>query len=577
MNCTSFLRRTVFSTLAGCFGTVAIGHAQVTSPAAVPVPVPAVDAMVYSTMPSTPAHRPQMAMDGDQSTYFKSVYDMNQGDDFQILLSRPIPVRSLRITSGDTDNQDLLSEGVVEISADGTTYTRAATFNAAGVAEATLPNSNVAALRIRLNQRRSIPALVLREITLDSSQPVSHVLLGPGRGFVDTSQAPDVADWARRAEKQLQEFWPHSAALLYSNNFITPNKVNVVYRTGPGVTAVAAAGGGVITVNSQWARQQPNDTGLIVHEAAHVIQAMSAYNPVWLVEGIADYIRWVKFEPQNHKPRINVATASYRDSYRTTGTFLGWCELHYDSTLVTKLNDAVRFGRYTDDLFKKYCGKDVDTLWAEFIAAYKADPTNILTAPVAAGDRPRTLPVVKEGTSVPVSLAASFNASGFSPDGATFPANGGFDAGGASFSATLLGATQQWKGVRFNLGPATGPNIISSRGNVIPLPAGQHSSLWLLAAAVEGNQMAQSFLVTYADGTTEKLVQNFSDWYQPRSFPGESRAVKMAYRNMANGARDARTFYAYTYGFNLNPAKTVQSLTLPQNPNVKLLAITLAN
>ena len=32
--------------------------------------------------------------------------------------------------------------------------------------------------------------------------------------------------------------------------------------------------------------------------------------------------------------------------------------------------------------------------------------------------------------------------------------------------------------------------------------------------------------VTYTDGTTQKLVQNFSDWFQPQSFPGESRAVK---------------------------------------------------
>jgi hypothetical protein len=72
-------------------------------------------------------------------------------------------------------------------------------------------------------------------------------------------------------------------------------------------------------------------------------------------------------------------------------------------------------------------------------------------------------------------------------------------------------------------------------------------------------------------------VQHFSDWFAPRSFPGESRAVKMPYRNMANGARDDHAFYAYSYGFNLNRDKTVQSLTLPDNPNVKTLAATLAN
>jgi hypothetical protein len=101
--------------------------------------------------------------------------------------------------------------------------------------------------------------------------------------------------------------------------------------------------------------------------------------------------------------------------------------------------------------------------------------------------------------------------------------------------------------------------------------------LWLLGAAIEGNQKAQSFILAYADGSTEQLTQHFSDWYQPRDLPRGSRAMKMAYRNLADGMRDVRTFFAYSYGFALNPAKTVQSLTLPDNANVRLLAATLAN
>jgi len=45
---------------------------------------------------------------------------------------------------------------------------------------------------------------------------------------------------------------------------------------------------------------------------------------------------------------------------------------------------------------------------------------------------------------------------------------------------------------------------------------------------------------------------------------------------MANGARDARTFYAYSYGFPIDGAKTVQSLTLPDNQYVKVMAASLA-
>ena len=535
-----------------------------------------VSAFLYSTMPSTSAHRPEMAMDGDDNTYFQSVYGMGDGDDFQILLSRPITVSALKITTGNAQNEDLLTAGKVEISTDGETYTTAATFDKNGVAQTTFPAAmTIAALKIRLDNRRGIPSLLLREITLDSPDKPMNALIGPGRGFTDISQAPDVADWARRAEDQMEEFWPDTQALLYSDGFITPNAVNVIYRSGPGVTGVAATGGGVMTVNADWCRTHPDDTGLTVHEVAHVIQSMSAYDPVWLIEGVADYIRWAKFEPQNHKPNINVKTATYHDSYRTTGTFLAWCEMHYDSALVTKLNNAVRFGHYNDDLFQKFCGKDIDALWAEFLTDYTADPVNIIITPLAAADRPRTLPTVN-AAALPIDLKAAFNAVGFVKDNATFRDSAGFDAGGAAFSATLLGTTQTANNVRFDLGPAMGNNLISSAGQTITLPNEKFASLWLLAAAVEGNQMAQTLTVTYTDGTTQKLAQNFSDWYQPRNFPGESRAVKMDYRNLSNGARDPRTFYAYSYGFSLDADKTVQSVTLPDNANVKILAISVA-
>ena len=164
--------------------------------------------------------------------------------------------------------------------------------------------------------------------------------------------------------------------------------------------------------------------GLTVHETAHVVQAYSTYNPVWLVEGIADYIRWVKFEPENFRLRINVQKSTYHDSYRTTATFLAWCELHYDSTLVTKLSRAVRFGTYSNDLFKTYCGKDVDTLWSEFVAAYQADPVNIITTPIAAADRPRALPAGRAGSSVPVDLSAAFNSTGINNGRRDVPGHG---------------------------------------------------------------------------------------------------------------------------------------------------------
>jgi hypothetical protein len=49
----------------------------------------------------------------------------------------------------------------------------------------------------------------------------------------------------------------------------------------------------------------------------------------------------------------------------------------------------------------------------------------------------------------------------------------------------------------------------------------------------------------------------------------------MAYRILASGAIDNRTFYLYGYSLAINNAKTVRSITLPNNGNVVLLAVDL--
>jgi hypothetical protein len=394
---------------------------------------------------------------------------------------------------------------------------------------------------------------------------------------MDISHAPDLAAWAKSAQQKMEDFWPDTDALLYSDGFISPNTVNVVFLSGPNVTGVAATGGGVMTVNADWCRAHPEDTGLTVHEMAHVIQAYSGYGAGWLVEGIADYIRWVKFEPQNFQPHINVQKATYHDAYRTTAAFLGWCELHYDSCLVTKLNHALRDGDYNNNLFELYCGKDVDTLWKQFTDAYTADPTHILTPAIAPADQPRNLPVVKAGTSVAADLTSAFDTIGIYKDGASFSSDGGIDADGAAYSAKLLGTSLTWNKVTFAIGPTGAPDAISCASNTIHVPSDEYSSLWLLGTSTAGVSRDTVVTVNYADDSKAEFQQNFSDWYEPQEFPGERIALATKYRNLDDGTTDARTFNVYAYGFALDSSKSVVSVTLPDNGTVRILAVTLAN
>jgi hypothetical protein len=177
------------------------------------------------------------------------------------------------------------------------------------------------------------------------------------------------------------------------------------------------------------------------------------------------------------------------------------------------------------------------------------------------------------GTQAQANLGGAFNREGIVTDGTTFTA--GLDGGNGAYSSNLLGSTVNFGGATFNPGAANTSNDVSAASQTITLPSGQFSSLRMLATGVNGNQASQSFVVNFSDGTNSTFTQSLSDWFTPQSFAGESTAVTMAYRDSNTGAKDNRTFLLYGYSFALNNTKTVSSITLPNNANVEVLAITL--
>jgi hypothetical protein len=177
---------------------------------------------------------------------------------------------------------------------------------------------------------------------------------------------------------------------------------------------------------------------------------------------------------------------------------------------------------------------------------------------------------------VSASLATYYNRAGIYSDGTTFtnPPTGGIDGGGYAYSGTLLGGSQTWTNTIFNFGPVNATNVISGANQTIPLPSGNYSRLQMLATAVNGNQASQPFVVTYSDASTTTFVQGLSDWFSPQNYSGESKAIPMGYRNHSDGSSsENNALYLYGYNFALNPAKTVQSVRLPNNANVIVTAI----
>ncbi len=178
------------------------------------------------------------------------------------------------------------------------------------------------------------------------------------------------------------------------------------------------------------------------------------------------------------------------------------------------------------------------------------------------------------GTGTEVNLSSEFNLNGIYTDG-TIYSTGGLDGRGYSYSANLLTTSRVFNGTLFTFGPANELDAVGCSGQTVTLTPGTFSSLMLLATGIEGNQASKTLTVKYTDGTSTKFTQSFSDWFTPKKYSGESEGVAMAYRNFDNGTKDHRTFNLYAYTFTLNPAKSVKSVTLPNDTHVVVLAATL--
>lgn len=206
---------------------------------------------------------------------------------------------------------------------------------------------------------------------------------------LDLSRAPELESWARGTlVPVLLEWYPRLADLLPGQNFEPPREVRIVIRPGRGV---AATSGTRITANARWIQRELEGeaVGALVHELVHVLQqygrrpAGSAPPPGWLVEGIADYLRWFVFEPERHgadlvwlRQQRNVQLR-HDAGYRISANFLDWVSRRYNRDLIRHLNAALREGRYEESLWSQWTGHTLQ----ELAEQWRSETEKALAAP----------------------------------------------------------------------------------------------------------------------------------------------------------------------------------------------------
>jgi RNA polymerase sigma factor (sigma-70 family) len=300
----------------------------------------------------------QFAFDGDPATYFASADNPAAADHFTLRFDNPVSVRLVSVQTGAPDGGRKLAAGRLEVSADGATFEPLAAFKN-GVARGDAGGREVVAVRV-------VPAaqghpLVIREFVVAAPQlvPFRH----PVEFAVDTSGAPEMAAWAERVARTCERAYPMVCDELAADGFRPPTLIPfAVRRDARGIVSVS---GSRVTASAKYFEANPHDIGAVVYATALVVQGYRRPVPGWLGDGIADYVRFHKFEPGATDPP-DPATARHDRSSRDTAAFLAFCVQAYNPDLVRRLNDALRRGRYADDVWVSLTGKSLSELADEW-------------------------------------------------------------------------------------------------------------------------------------------------------------------------------------------------------------------
>jgi alpha-mannosidase len=184
----------------------------------------------------------------------------------------------------------------------------------------------------------------------------------------------------------------------------------------------------------------------------------------------------------------------------------------------------------------------------------------------------------------------------------------GFDGSGGSLPAEMLPVKILYDGIEFQLAPANPgqPNALVPRGQQIALPPGQFQRLYLLAAA--GGDQKAAFRV--GDTSTELTVEDWGGfigqwddriWDTGRNAataqpggaarsrggggrfaglkPGFIKRAPLAWysthHHTPEGVNDPYA-YSYLFAYAVEMPANAKTLTLPVNPNIRILAATVA-
>jgi len=283
--------------------------------------------------------------------------------------------------------------------------------------------------------------------------------------------------------------------------------------------------------------------------------------------------------------------------------YLDGTEYQWSGGALAPLTKEVAIGRADGDITAKFHAPDAPGRYALAWDVQGPDGAWASTAPAGRADD--LLQVIVQvngkGSVVPIDLRKSADLVGIT-SGTGGDAGTGFDGQGRTFPAVMLppDATTEVDGNPLLIGkagPALYPsgyyaqsvgvdsgsnhrvsflyprpdvkNIVVCHGQTIDLPGGNYRAIHLLAASSGGQNITAAFAVPGQNALAPVTV---SAWTQAPA--NATLGLRSPYRQGKNGA-DAVSVMLGDYVLALDPTHKIGALTLPNNPDIKIVAISL--
>lgn len=141
--------------------------------------------------------------------------------------------------------------------------------------------------------------------------------------------------------------------------------------TDNGKTTIANTSANVVTVGIDYYAENQENYDVFTHELAHVVQMYTMSVPLWLTEGIADYIRY-QYGINNEKagwalPEKVGNDQKYTSGYGVTAAFLKWIEENVREGTVKEISSLITKGEYKESDWERITGSSLNGLWEAYV------------------------------------------------------------------------------------------------------------------------------------------------------------------------------------------------------------------